>query len=356
VLSSLALSGGVRVVIEYANHLAERGHEVVLLAPGGTLAEEFSLEISADIQVIEAGIPFSSAQTLYGKIRLVIELARLLPKADAIIATHTPTTAVTFLAGSIMGKGTPIWLYQDYPGMFENRPFERYLLHNALNWHAGALTISGFSKKQLESFGITRRVFLVGEGLSRAELLKPISAKIREASKPPCPTIFYLGDMRPRKGMLDFLQAVEIIHEKVPDLLLWIASKEDCIINTTIPYKFFKRPDDELLAKLYGSCDVFVSSSWWEGFGLPPLEAMACGAPVVTTDSQGVREFARDRENCLVVPARNPLALAAAILQLITEPQLAQKLRENGPQTAALFGWDDAVDRFETALRELVRG
>ncbi len=355
VLSSLALSGGVRVVIEYANRLTRRGHEIVLLAPGETLVDDFAAEISPGVQILETKIPFASAQTAQEKLRLTIELARLVPQADAIIATHTPTTAVTFLAALILGKGIPIWLYQDYPGMFENRPFERYLLHHALNWHAGALTISRFSKNELESFGIKKSVFLVGEGLSRVELLKPISAEVRKTIKPPCPTIFYLGDMRPRKGMQDFLQAVEIIHEKVPDIFLWIASKQDCVINTTIPYEFFERPDDELLARLFGSCDVFVSASWWEGFGLPPLEAMACGAPVVTTDSQGVQEFARDGENCLVVPPRDPVALAAAISRLVDDEGLTKRLRENGPKTAALFGWDKAVDRFEAAITALIR-
>ncbi len=354
VLSSLSLSGGVRVVIEYANRLVERGHRVELLAPGGTLAKEFAEEISANVRVTEAKTNFSESQSLFGKMRLVIELTRLVPRADAIIATHTPTTAVSFLAGKVLKKGTPIWFYQDYPNMFQDRPIERMMLRRALAWHAGALTISGFSKNELESFGIKKKVYLVGEGLSRADLLKPIPTEMREKIKTSRPTIFYIGDMRPRKGLHDFLRAAELVREKIPQIFLWIASKEACQIDTSVAHTFYERPNDEQLAELYGSCDVFVSASWWEGFGLPPLEAMACGAPVVTTDSLGVREFARDGENCLVVPARDPAALEEAILRLIDDPQLAQRFRENGPKTAAMFNWDLAVDRFEAALAELI--
>lgn len=343
------------MVIEYANRLTQRGHAVVLLAPGGTLVDDFAAEISPDVQILETKIPFSEAQTALGKLRLVVELVRLVPRADAIIATHTPTTIVSLLAGTILKKAVPIWFYQDYPGMFEGRALEGFLLQNALGWHRGALTISGFSKSELENISPNRKIILVGEGLSRAELLKPITAESRIKNKPPVPTLFYLGDMRPRKGMREFLEAVDRIRTVHPKIHVWIASKEPCQVDPNLPHTFFERPDDYLLARLYGSCDIFVSSSWWEGFGLPPLEAMACGAPVVTTDSQGVREFARDGENCLVVPPRDPEAIAVAIARLIDDQELAQRLRANGPKTAALFGWDEAVDRFDAAITELIQ-
>ena len=93
-----------------------------------------------------------------------------------------------------------------------------------------------------------------------------------------------------------------------------------------------------------------------EGFGLPPLEAMACGAPVVLTDSGGVRDYARHEDNCLLVPPRDPQALAAAMLRILTDPVLADCLRRAGPPTTARFTWEAAVDRFEAALRDVVRG
>lgn len=342
------------MVIEYANRLTRRGHAVVLLAPGGTLRDDFAAEILPDVQILETKIPFTASQTALGKIRLTVELAQLVPRADVIIATHTPTTIVSLLAGTILKKAAPIWFYQDYPGMFEGRALEGFLLQNALGWHRGALTISGFSKSELESISPNRKIILVGEGLSRAALLKPIPVESRIANKPSVPTLFYLGDLRPRKGMRDFLEAVDRVRTVYPKIHVWIASKESCQVDPNLPHTFFERPDDNELARLYGSCDVFVSASWWEGFGLPPLEAMACGAPVVTTDSQGVREFARHGENCLIVPPHDPEAMAAAITRLIDDQALAQRLRANGPKTAALFGWDEAVDRFEAALNQLI--
>jgi glycosyltransferase involved in cell wall biosynthesis len=80
---------------------------------------------------------------------------------------------------------------------------------------------------------------------------------------------------------------------------------------------------------------------------------MACAVPVVLTDSGGVHEYARPGENCLMVPARDPSALADAMLRVLTDTDLAKRLRLNGPPTAAQFTWERAVDRFEVAIADL---
>jgi glycosyltransferase involved in cell wall biosynthesis len=77
---------------------------------------------------------------------------------------------------------------------------------------------------------------------------------------------------------------------------------------------------------------------------------MACGTPVVTTDSRGVREYARDGVNCLMTPIKNPPALAAAIDRVLRDEGLASSLGEAGRQTALEFTWERAVERFIEAL------
>jgi len=66
-----------------------------------------------------------------------------------------------------------------------------------------------------------------------------------------------------------------------------------------------------------------------------------------------VREYARHGENCLMVPPRDPGALANAMARVLTDATLAERLRRNGPPTAARFKWDSTVDRFEQALQDL---
>ena len=88
--------------------------------------------------------------------------------------------------------------------------------------------------------------------------------------------------------------------------------------------------DHDELARLYSSARVHFDGSDFQAFGLPALEAMACGAVSVLTDAGGVREYARDGENCLLVAPRDVDGAAAAILRLLSDEPLVARLREAG--------------------------
>ncbi len=96
------------------------------------------------------------------------------------------------------------------------------------------------------------------------------------------------------------------------------------------------------LMAFYNTCDVFVFSSLLEGFGLPPLEAMACGVPTIISDCGGVRDYARHEANCLLVPPGNADAITAAVQRLIDDASLRSALVAEGRATALKF----PVERF----------
>jgi len=352
ILSSFRLSGGVRVIIEYANRLSANGHHVTLIAPSGTIESDMKAETNDSVELRESKILSQDKNSVINLLRLTWALAKETPKSDVVISTHTPTTPATFIASRVLKKGRSVWLYQDYREMFLDRPIIDWLLRNALRWHDCAWVVSEYSKNELLQY-VSGNVINIGEGISQMEYFHPIpdSKRTKTAGSPQ--NILFLGDSRPRKGMPDFLEAVNIVAQQIPDIMLWIVSKEKCPINSKLPYRFFLRPAREKLANLYATCDVFVSASWWESFGLPPLEAMACGAPVVLTDSRGVNEFAISGVNCIMTPPKDPQSLANGILQVLNDPNLSDQLRQNGPITASNFSWDSAVSRFETALQEL---
>ncbi len=349
-MSSLWLSGGMRDIVEISNRLLLRGHSISFVIPGGTFDQDMADEIDPRIQIIETPVRRSRNMSLYSQFRLTVSMAKQVPLSDIIITTHTPTTLAGWIAKNLLKRGELVWFYQDYIEMFDGKPIETWLVRNALRWHKGALVLSESSQQELQSFVKGKEVIVSGEGLSQPELFKPLPVSEENKKQGANQTLLFLGDMRPRKGLYDFLEAAAIVYKKNPDIFLQIVSKEDCHIDSKIPYEYIYRPSREQLAKLYAACDVFVSASWWESFGFPPLEAMACGAPVVMTDSRGGRDFARPGVNCLMVEPRNPAALAEAILAVITQPELDTRLRLNGPQTAARFSWDKATDRFEDAL------
>jgi glycosyltransferase involved in cell wall biosynthesis len=350
VLSSLWLSGGVWLVIECANHLVWRGHTVSIVAPGGAADDDLLRQIDPAIAVIESRVSLPEQRSPLALAALTQSLAQAIPPGDIVIATHTPTLAPTWLAARVLRKGRCAWLYMDYPRMFERRPLEGWMLQNAARWMDVILPIS-----QPLADVVTQQtrapVVIVRSGLPRA---KHFFDRPRLPHSGVSKRILYVGDDRPRKGLQEFLRAAELVHRHHADTHFVIAAKQPCTLALTAPHEFHLRPSDEQLSLLYRSSDLFVSASWGEGLGYPPLEAMACGTPVVLTDSEGVRDYARHEENCLVVPPRAPEALAAAMLRVLDEPALARRLAQNGPPTARRYDWKWMADRMEEALRLIV--
>jgi glycosyltransferase involved in cell wall biosynthesis len=352
--SSLWLSGGARVVVEYANRLSQKGHQVAIVIPKGTVSAELGQELDPAVKICAASVPLTKPISLFNQLRLALAMVAAVPKSDLIVTTHTPTTVVSLVAGKILGRGIPVWFYMDYPGMFAERPLEGWLLRHALGWHRAALVLSSHSAQELNSFS-QGKTYLVGLGLSNPDLLYPLSADQSERGLGEKRTILYVGDFRPRKGLSDFLAALERVYQVEQNIEVWTVLKEPGEVHTQVPLRQIYRPGAAELAELYRSCSLFVSASWFEGFGLPPLEAMACGAPVVVTDSGGVQDFVRDGDNCLLVPPRSPERMADAMLRVLRDAPLAARLRKNGPPTAANFTWEKATERFEQALLECVR-
>ena len=102
--------------------------------------------------------------------------------------------------------------------------------------------------------------------------------------------------------------------------------------------RFIGRASDEDLVALYNAADVFVYPSLYEGFGLPPLEAMACGTPVVTSTAASLPEVVSDA--ALKVDPLNVEALATAIAAVVKDPSLQSRLSVQGVQRAAAFSWE----------------
>jgi glycosyltransferase involved in cell wall biosynthesis len=113
--------------------------------------------------------------------------------------------------------------------------------------------------------------------------------------------------------------------------------------------------NDRELADCYRRAGVFIFASLEEGFGLPPLEAMACGTAVVCSKCGGVEDYAVDGFNCLKVEAGDAASIDAAIAALLEEPELKSKLVENGLTSARSLSWEKAVDSYVTMFQEVAR-
>ena len=355
VLSSLTLSGGVLLVLEYANRLAQRGHSIALVHPQGAVSDDMLAKLDAGVQTVAAKVALDRAHSLAGMLRLSGSLAAALPPAEILVATHTPTVVPVLLAVSDPRRGGArrrAWLYMDYEEMFRTRPIERFLLHAAPRHFDVIMAISQPLAVAAIRDG-ARRVVTTGAGLARADHFAAVRDPNLPAALLPAGSearILYVGDNRPRKGLQEVLDAVRRLLPAYPRLRLVVVAKHPVSLPADLPCELHVHPNDDDLAVLYRGSDIFVSASWGEGLGYPPLEAMASSTPAVISDSGGIRDYARDGENCLLVPPRDAVALAEGIRRLLDEPALAARLVQGGLQTVQRYHWDAVIDRVEQAL------
>ena len=110
---------------------------------------------------------------------------------------------------------------------------------------------------------------------------------------------------------------------------------------------------DEELRALYSSCAVMSFPALYEGAGLPPLEAMACGAPVVTSDARAVVEMIGD--GARVVTAKDYGALASTLIELLTDASARTELVQRGTRRAAQFTWERAAEKTYDVYLEAIK-
>jgi glycosyltransferase involved in cell wall biosynthesis len=204
--------------------------------------------------------------------------------------------------------------------------------------------------------------------LAASPLFRPVtdpeliaSAK-RKFGIPDAPYVLSLCTLEPRKNIdtaIDaFLKLVE--EQKVSDLnLVLVGSKgwkieallERYLDNPSLEKRLFLTGfvRDEDLAPLYSGALAFVYPSHYEGFGLPPLEAMQCGVPVITSNNSSLPEVVGDAG--ILVDSRDRDALAQSILDLVTSEPLRSSLRAKSLQQAAQFSWEKLTEETISGYR-----
>lgn len=160
--------------------------------------------------------------------------------------------------------------------------------------------------------------------------------------------VLFVGTLEPRKGLADLLDVWSSIPTPKPRLVLsgsagW--GKLDLGDAEVTGYV-----DREQLRALYRGALAFVYPSHYEGFGIPPLEALACGAPVIATRTGAIPEFAGDA--ALLIEPGDRDGLRDALVRLLRDASLRRELRARGPERAMLYRWD----RSASLMMELLHG
>lgn len=195
--------------------------------------------------------------------------------------------------------------------------------------------------------GVDRRRFRPRREADTAEDLRRLAGT---GIRPPY--VAFAGTLEPRKDVPTLVRAFSVVARQRPDLRLVLAGGDGwgadavkrAVLDSGAATRIV-RPGylpDAVLPALYRNAEMVVYPSLAEGFGLPALEALACGAPVVTTLGTAMADVVGDA--AVLVPPRAPAALAAAMRTLLDDPERRAHLRRAGPERAGSFTWEASAD------------
>ncbi|MBN8705759.1 MAG: glycosyltransferase family 4 protein [Bacteroidetes bacterium] len=224
---------------------------------------------------------------------------------------------------------------------------------------AGIITVSEFEKSRMEKWGFGKNIpkHVVYHGISsdfKPKDLQPIGELTRTSSQYDLPErfILFVGRLNIIKNILNLLKAFRIVADKDPDIQLVVVGDKDwksldidyhiktlglsdrvqlkgSVFGTDLPY-------------IYSLATVFCFPSFNESFGLPPLEAMASGVPVVASDRSSLPEICLDA--VLYADPDDYIMIASKLLTLITDQSLRNEFIERGLVRAKEFTWKKSVD------------
>ncbi|MBU1881293.1 MAG: glycosyltransferase family 4 protein [bacterium] len=350
IAQDLHIGGGQRVICELSRQMAQRGHDVTIQYPKG----RGGFQLPESIQTREYGWEIKSA-TLSILANMPAAIADV-PLCDWVLCSMPISAFSGFAAAKLRGAKMLYYIMNDERILFDDRSLMKssllLRLYHAITDLAHKLPVEIAVNSQWTGTRVQRRHAygfpVIPHGVD-IETFKPDGDRLEHDDRS---VIMTVGRRHLWKGLAELIQALNLLAGKGQNSFqLWIISQDDLDLSQArFEVRIIKPSGDEEIAKTLRSADVFVHPSWFEGFGLPPLEAMACGAPCVITDCGGVLEFARDGENCLLTPVRNPEKMADAIEKLLTTEKLRQKLIRAGIKTAAPFTWSHAADRLEEIL------
>jgi glycosyltransferase involved in cell wall biosynthesis len=225
----------------------------------------------------------------------------------------------------------------------------KLLMLPAIRAASHVIVDSNHTRKDLIARGIVPEQKVTAVPLAASDIFKPTELRPDFPARYNLPDRFILsvGVLEPRKNHAALMEALRLLHsngEKVglvavgrrgwrwknpADDPKYAHLREFCRVVVDVP--------DADLPEFYNRALVFAYPSFYEGFGLPVLEAMACGTPVVASNTSSLPEVAGDA--ALLVDPNDPAGLAARLLELIRNPQMREKMISAGKQQAARFSW-----------------
>lgn len=349
----VSLAGGVRSNAMLAYHLQKRGHQVFVVSPQKaqpTIRQQVSSFIKGeglietkrkgsshfdglDIprQVLDHGSPVTDADV---------------PDADIVVACWWETAE--WVANLSPSKGAKVYLIRHHE-VHDYLPVERVKATYRLPLHK--ITISKWLVDLMGTEYGDHNVSLVCNSIDPNKYYAP------PRSKQATPTVGMLYKTIKWKGCDISLKAFKLAKQAIPDLQMIAFGLEQPSSDLPLPpgTQYYQSPPQAKIKDIYAQCDVWLCGSWAEGFHRPPLEAMACRCPIVSTEVGGPIDRVINGVNGYLASLGDYKTLAEYLVKIITLSDTEwQKMSDAAYTTAMSYTWDDAAQLCEQAFHRAI--
>ncbi len=316
-------SGGVFTIHQQARHLASTGHDVTVAVVRGDTIPVDGCRVGS--------VEEAAKDDAYDAVVVPADLPERLPRARRIRRRH--------LRRVPLPGGPRIWFLQGFgtgsdPATVSN-----------LSRGEPVIAVSAWLRDDAAAAGCPTR--LVPCGLDHA-VFHPPRDGVRGGERLSVAMMTHRAEL---KGTAEGLEAIRLAASRVQldvELFGGVDPEVDAM-------SFLGLLPQGQVADVLRRANVFVCSSWQEGLGLPGLEAQACGAALVTTDTKGSRDYAVNRSSALVVPPRDPGRLAEALSEIVNDAELRSTVQRGGLKMADSWpSWGESSTRFERAVVDLL--
>lgn len=355
VITSLGLGGAEKLLLEYIRRLDRNKYSFYVICLREK-PDDLIAELQRFATVINLKIKGRFNPVVIPKLLKLIKMIR-----PDIIHTHLfqpriyTTIAKLFYRGGIL-----ITHKHNNVNMSKHKIFILFEML-CLIGNKKVIAISQSVKKSLQKFEFvsSKKIFVIPNAIDYKKFFNGHSFN----PKPDKNQIIIgtIGRLEKQKGLIYLLKAMKLILQRFPDARLEVTGegslmnelKKECIkLNISNSVIFFGKFADVI--PFYKRMDIFVLPSVYEGFGIVLLEAMAAGVPIVATNVDGIKEVVINGECGLLVPPKNPEAIADAVTQIITNPTLKKKLIEAGLKRAQQFDIQEHIMKLDNLYSNLL--
>ena len=344
------ISGGNRALFEYVNRLKKMGHLVRLFVVAKP-ARWYRIDHWP--RIFNKKVTVLAPETIdWVDNKVPIELLSvnhesLIPDSDILLATAWQTA--NFSASLPESKGKKFYFVQHHESLWTR---EKGKAQKTYHMPFRKMVISTWLKDILEE-----------KYQQEAEVLvTPVNQHsfYKEDKKEDVTSrVCMLHHDYDWKGYKDAIEAVKKVRSEncKVELVVFGEKLEDptpLYEEAGFQFEYHFRPTGEDLRKIYSSCGTFLCSSWYEGLGMPAMEAMMCGTALVTTDTGGSRDYALNEVTALVSPIKNPEALAENLIRVLTDESLRLQLAEKGYKKIQQFSWDSNCEQLVKCFKKSI--